>query len=69
MKLISILYYPVLQDKLLEAERALDEAMRKSNEERSRRRTLHNTLIVSFHVTYTFLYFYSLVCSCFSIRW
>ena len=41
-----ILLFQELQDKLLEAERALDEALRKSNEERSRRRTLHNTLIV-----------------------
>eukprot|EP00111_Clytia_hemisphaerica_P024190 TCONS_00071287-protein len=34
-----------LQDKLLQAERARDEAMRKTNMERLRRRTLHNTLV------------------------
>ena len=36
-----------LQDKLLQAERDRDEALRKTNMERLRRRTLHNTLVVS----------------------
>ena len=35
-----------LQSKLLEAELALDEAQRLANAERTRRRTLHNTLMV-----------------------
>jgi len=39
----------VLQDKLLEAEKERDEALRRTNEERIRRRTLHNTLIVCMH--------------------
>ena len=35
-----------LQQKLTDAELALDEAQRLANSERTRRRTLHNTLMV-----------------------